>query len=99
MKIEAKDGRIFKLEGEEPYRRKNGSLTFLRLWSSCCAKCGGVLVVKTPTTVTKLKHSSSFGQKHCRACIDSVEKHTPAEWVRIIQLQVLSEIAAKKAAQ
>ena len=66
MKIETKDGRLFVFEGEEPYRRVDGSMTFLRLWSSSCVKCSDLFVVKTPSTVSELGHSNSFSALHCQ---------------------------------
>ena len=74
MKIETKDGRVFKFEGETPHRRIDGSMTVLRLWSSSCVKCGDLFVVKTPSTVSKLGHSNSFGALHCQE-----HKLTPEE--------------------
>lgn len=65
MRIEAKDGRIFNFESEEPYRKADGSMTRLRLWSSSCVTCGDLFVVKTPGFVNSSEQSGSFGRKHC----------------------------------
>lgn len=65
MKIETKDGRTFLMVGEEPYLRKDGTLTNIRWWRSQCVRCGVAFDVATPVGVTSLEHSGSFGRIHC----------------------------------
>jgi hypothetical protein len=80
MEIVNKDGRVFTFEGDEPYRRKDGSMTMLRLWSSDCVKCGEQFVVKTPATVISWEQSGSFGAKHCSEHRMSADEEK-ANWV------------------
>jgi len=60
----APDGRIWKRVGEEPYTRKDGLPTTLRLWESTCVKCGAPIHVKTTLGADPAK-SNSFQSKHC----------------------------------
>lgn len=90
MNIETKDGRFFKFEGEEPYRRVDGSLTVLRLWSSACAKCGDLFVVKTPSTVSAVDHSKSFQMRHCQ------EHKLTTEEITVLRVVARATSMAKK---
>lgn len=65
MNIETPKGQIFRFTGEEPYTRKDGATTTLRVWSSACKVCGDAFVVKTPGYTTSVKDSSAFGRIHC----------------------------------
>jgi hypothetical protein len=64
-RINTKDGRVFVLVGEEPYQRKDGVMTTLKVWRSNCAVCGAPFTVKTPTSFSSAGDSKSFGAKHC----------------------------------
>jgi len=55
-------GRIWKDVGTVPHTRKDGLSTMLRVWESCCVKCGAPIQVKTPV---EFGRSNSFGTKHC----------------------------------
>jgi hypothetical protein len=91
MEIVNKDGRVFVFEGEEPYRRKDGSMTVLRLWSSSCVECGDQFVVKTPATVIAWDQSKSFATKRCE------EHRLDREAVTAHWLKACADGKAKKA--
>jgi hypothetical protein len=65
--VKTKDGREFVFMGEEPYQRKDRSITTLKIWSSACVKCGEAFTIRTPHNTTLAEHSSAFGAKHCQA--------------------------------
>ena len=50
--------------GAEPYTRKDGTATVLRVWCGTCAVCGEPFTVKTPQ---RLEGTKAFGRKHCNA--------------------------------
>lgn len=58
-------GRLFTLQGTEPYTRLNGTQTFLKVWHALCAHpgCTQPCVVKTPGQSTAV--SKGFGRLHC----------------------------------
>jgi hypothetical protein len=65
MEVIAKSGLVFELVGEEPYQRKDGSMTELRVWRSGCKVCGEAFEAKTPAYAEKYEDSSSFRALHC----------------------------------
>jgi hypothetical protein len=65
MLFQLPKGLLFTKVGEEPYTRKDGSLTTLAIWNAPCAHhgCPDVVVVKTPLIF--FHTSKSFLCKHC----------------------------------
>lgn len=59
------DGRIFSHTAVEPYTRKNGTQTELKIWEAKCSRqdCEKTFTVKTPAGGTA--DSKAFGRKHC----------------------------------
>lgn len=77
--IKTPDGRVFVLWGSEPYQRKDGGLTTLKVWRATCAVCGAPFEIKTPSTTSAASDSKAFGRKHCDAHKLSPEQVT-ARW-------------------
>ena len=65
LQITLRDGRKFDLCGEEPYTRKDGTATVLKVWKATCAVCGTPFKVRTPANVREEYESKAFGRKHC----------------------------------
>lgn len=65
MIVTNKFGRIFDLVGEEPYTRKDGTTTSLKVWMADCAVCGQPFMIKTPQYASTNGDSKAFGRKHC----------------------------------
>lgn len=66
MTNHAHNGRVFTLQGTEPYTRKNGTETTLNVWHAPCARpgCAEPCVVKTPGE-SEAAHSKAFNRLHC----------------------------------
>jgi hypothetical protein len=67
LQVFAKNGQVWKCVGSEPYKRKDGTETTLRVWVSGCAVCGCEIKVKTPGKTTSEEGTQSFARKHCEA--------------------------------
>jgi|APGre2960657404_1045060.scaffolds.fasta_scaffold151777_1 hypothetical protein len=63
--ITAKSGVKFTLVEIEPYIKKDGSETMLKVWEARCKRCNDLFKMKTPIWNTKEKHNSGFGFIHC----------------------------------
>ena len=57
--------RVFTFCGFEPYQRKDGEWTELKLWQTLCRVCSKPFVVKTPSSTKRFIDSNSFGMVHC----------------------------------
>jgi hypothetical protein len=55
----------FKFCGFEPYQRKDGEWTELKVWESKCKTCGKPFTVKTTIGVFKFEDSKSFMVINC----------------------------------
>lgn len=62
QKITTKNGQEFRLVGERPHTRKDGSPTTLGIWESNCVVCGAAFTVSVPLLASR---SDSFGAIHC----------------------------------
>lgn len=60
IEVETPTGRRFALIGREPYQRKDGTMTELCVWQSCCVCCGEPYQVRTPGKVRRFEGSKSF---------------------------------------
>ena len=66
MEVKSKTGLVFRLVGEEPYRKKDGSMTKLRVWTSACKVCDETFTVSTPGNADKQEDSKAFSMLHCQ---------------------------------
>ena len=58
-------GKVFEFCGFEPYQRKDGEWTELKLWKATCKTCGEWFTVKTTKGVNHCTSSHSFDVVNC----------------------------------
>lgn len=57
--------KVFTFCGFEPYQRKDGSRTELKLWQTTCKTCNSLFTVKTPIGVKSFLDAKSFQLVNC----------------------------------
>lgn len=57
--------KVFEFCGFEPYQRRDGEWTELKLWKSTCKTCGEWFTVITPKGVNHYMDSSTFQIVNC----------------------------------
>lgn len=65
MRVESKSGLVFEFVWIEPYKRKDGTMTEIKVWKSNCKVCGEEFRISTPAYAEKLEDSRAFGRLHC----------------------------------
>jgi hypothetical protein len=67
--------KVFKFCGFEPYQRKDGEWTELKVWESTCNICQKPFISKTTKGVKSFMDSKVFQLVHC-------EEHRGMKWQR-----------------
>lgn len=57
--------KVFEFCGFEPYQRKDGEWTELKLWQTTCKTCNSAFTVKTTKNVNHYMDSSAFNIVNC----------------------------------
>ena len=57
--------KVFTFCGFEPYQKKDGEWTELKVWQTTCKTCKGFFTVKTPGKVNHYMDSHSFQMLNC----------------------------------
>ena len=59
--------RTFRRVGSAPYRRADGTETFLAVWQGTCAMCGAPFEITTPKDAAGPEQSKAFWTTTCKA--------------------------------
>lgn len=57
--------RVFTFCGFEPYQKRDGEWTELKLWQTTCKTCNGFFTVKTPKGVKSYMDANVFQLVNC----------------------------------